>query len=194
MGDKSQKILIEFDKSLLGDVTGKEGKTVQATKYTVASSSASSNYSSSYNASKAFDGSTSSYWRAGSSYPPSWLICDLGSAVLVNKLRIYVDAYPMKSVELQGSNDNTNWSKISSIPLVYSTGWQDFVFENYTKYRYYKIYGADRYSSYEIRMYEIELIYETIPGNEVAFTVTGQEYDHIAGTLHPVNYIIKSVS
>jgi len=65
---------------------------------------------------------------------------------------------------LYGSNDNSNWTQISSGTQQNNESWQEYTFDNWNSYRYYKLafpggsyYSTDRVYIYEIEMYEVAL-------------------------------------
>ncbi len=66
-------------------------------------------------ASRAFDGSTSTYWRSGSltSNPVNWLRVDLQTAQTVSRVVIkWRSTYYAKTYEIQVSNDDVNWTTV----------------------------------------------------------------------------------
>ncbi len=66
-------------------------------------------------ASRAFDGSTSTYWRSGSltSNPVNWLRVDLQTAQTVSRVVIkWRSSYYAKNYQIQISNDDVNWTTV----------------------------------------------------------------------------------
>jgi hypothetical protein len=75
---------------------------------------ASTQWSSDYPASNAFDNNTSSYWCSanGSSYPQT-LAYDFGSSTTLSSILLNQwssTSYRATTIELLGSNDNSSWS------------------------------------------------------------------------------------
>jgi hypothetical protein len=143
--------------------------------------SASSEYSATYYAWKAFDGGTTNYWSTLiNQVANSWVKIDMGSsgAFVSNKWRWRSDTntYNPKRFKLQGSNDNSNWTDLHSdyasvdytqIASGAYTEW--FYFENYTAYRYYRMFIISGYSTSYVYVDEIEIIAAsgfTLPGPE----------------------------
>lgn len=117
----------------------------------------SSQYNTTYAATTAIDGSTSTYWMCN---PPTgaYITLQLGTAAIATKFRIYVgsSSYYSTSWTLFGSNDGTTFTEIASGACTSVTGWQEFNFENETAYTFYKWVCNTGNSSY-LYTYEIEL-------------------------------------
>lgn len=74
------------------------------------SASASSQYSSTYSAAKAIDGSTTTDWRSLST-GMQWLRVDLGAVKTLTSIVVnWPSTYYAKSYEVQTSTDGTNWT------------------------------------------------------------------------------------
>ena len=72
--------------------------------------------------------------------------------------------YGIKDWVLYGSNDNSNWTQISSGTHQNNGNLQEYTFDNWNSYRYYKLafpggsyYSTDRVYIYEISMFEVSL-------------------------------------
>jgi hypothetical protein len=191
---KDQKIIVEFDKDLVGDVTG-TNPPLATTPVNIAQGNtgmASSQYSSSYTASNAFNGNTSDYWRPSSSTMPQWVGCDLGAQYLIYGISVYLNSYRPANFELQGSDDNATWNTILDSTFADTAGWQDFNFTS-VSYRYFRLYVKTLRSTY-LYIYEFKLMYNSPIGNERAFTVTGyQKNPLVIGTLQQKTYGLLSV-
>jgi len=195
---KGQKIAIKFDKALLGDVTGLENPVnfkpadipfAPATGHVF---TASGQYSS-YAPDRAFDGSTSTYWRASSTAAGQWLQIDLGEAITAAKFRWYVNSYRPRAFILQGSNNEQDWTTLHEAESPNTAGWHEFIFENNTAYRYYRWTLNSRWSSYYY-IYEVELFGWQPVGNEGAFTITGSQRDPLkTGDLQPKTFQVARV-
>lgn len=193
---KSKKILIEFSKPLVGDVTGRDdgGYAMEERNASLGKSATASSYYSSYIPDYAFDGNLpSTYWYTRTALP-QWIRVDLGEAKPINKMRAYlISSNRPNAYEVQGSNNDTDWTTIYTGNFTNTTGWHEVIFpEPLTAYRYIRLYITSKYSSY-IMIYELEFYYTHVIGNERAFTISGQEYNHIDGILQHVNYEVTSV-
>lgn len=194
MADKSKKIKIVFDQELHGDITVvsptlvyREDKVAMAGKLT-----GSGYYSSSYTYDKVYDGNLNTYWRSGSTVDPQWLLVDLGAPSAIRRFRIYLYSYPPREFILQGSDDNVNFTDVLSGEFQNAYGWQEFTVVELMSFRYWRLYFASKWSS-RYCVYELEMFTGTPLNNEGAFTVNAMEYDHIDGTLVPVEYQVQSV-
>lgn len=109
--------------------------------------SASSEYSASYPALKAFDGNASSFWCSSTAGLPQWIQYDLGEGlskvVIEYTLTARSTSYnPANSFVFAGSNNGTDWTTIDTqTGLSWSGGekkrFNDFT--NSTLYRYHRI-------------------------------------------------------
>ena len=191
---KSKGVVVEFDNDLLGDnITGLNPpigyRTAWETEFAQGKPSDANN--SLYGASSAaFDGNIGTPW--GTSSHPSWISVDLTVAKKTAGLRVYLGStYRPNEFQLQGSNDNVGWTTIFEGAFQNTTGWQEFSY-SMAEYRYFKMNIVTRYSS-RTYIYLIQ-IYEAAPtGNEVAFEVTANEYEHILGDLIKTNYEVTLV-
>jgi len=117
----------------------------------------------------ACDNNESNYWYSVISTPGSWWAYDTTDSKKVRKLRmkavnIGYGACGIKDWVLYGSNDSSNWTQISSGTQQNNESWQEYTFDNWNSYRYYKLafpggsyYSTDRVYIYEIEMYEVAL-------------------------------------
>jgi len=121
--------------------------------------SSASSSDGSYPATKAFDGSTSSYWRSGSissSNITQWLRVDLGVVQTVGRAMVrWKDTYFAKRYELQVSNNDVDWTTVYSNPSGVA-GNADFSFTPALA-RYVRVYmtlnNAGTYRIYEFEVY-----------------------------------------
>ena len=94
------------------------------------------------NPSEAFDGtwSTNSGWRPVSNASNPWIAIDVGSEIILKKVRIYFvsDAWETYCT-LSGSNNGTSWTEISNIKRPTTNGAIDWSFSNSTAYRHYRL-------------------------------------------------------
>lgn len=175
------KIGIKFTQPLIGDVSGLENPTgFRPAEESLGPGfiSSSGDYSATYAADKAFDGSITTYWRASSATAGQWIQVDLVKPVATAKFRWYVNSHKPRAFILQGSINGTTWVTLLDTESPNTVGWQEFSYDDATKYRYYRWTLNSRWSSYYY-VYEIE-IYARLPiGNEVAFSVTGKEPQYV---------------
>src|SRR5581483_556722 len=74
---------------------------------------ASSVENSSFPASRAVDGNTSTRWSSAFSYP-QWLEVDLGASATISQVTLQWEAAYGKAFQIQTSTDNSNWTTIYS--------------------------------------------------------------------------------
>lgn len=152
-----------------------------------------------YPGSKAFDGSTSTYWYNINAMP-QWVMIQMKTAKPIAGFRLYTYEYPPSGIDLYGSNDGVNFDLITQVTVLNSTGWQEYTFSATDAYKYYKWIVTGKHSVY-MRIYELELLYlsiKEVSGNEDAFTITGQEYEaidtpHMANELISKTYAVSAV-
>jgi len=110
-------------------------------------------------AGNAVDGDGGTRWESAINTDPSWISIDLGSAKILSSVVIDWEAANAANYQVQGSNDNTNWTTLAT-----RTGG---AFGNRTdtnavsgSYRYVRIYGTARstgnqwgYSIFELKVY-----------------------------------------
>lgn len=114
---------------------------------------ASTYYATQY-PSLAFDGNNATFWTASNNYPnspyydfPRWLKYDLGSGVQkkINKIG-FLNGYTETKPDIQGSNDDTNWTTVSSTILTYTDNstweYRELPYST-TTYRYFRLYYSD---------------------------------------------------
>ncbi|MBO5208478.1 MAG: discoidin domain-containing protein [Lachnospiraceae bacterium] len=93
---------------------------------------------------KAFNGSATNadtnIWTSNSQSPPIWLQIELPSAVSVKKAKIKTySVIASTTCKLQGSNDGTNFTDISSTEQ-YTTNDFEIATNTNTKYKYFRLY------------------------------------------------------
>lgn len=188
-----QKIAIKFSEKLIGDVTGlfPTPSFVGKTYYRpIGTASGSSQSSSTYSFSKAFDGLTSSYWRTNFT-TNQWIQILLSEPVFIGGFRWYVGSGNRpKDFNIQGSNDGISWTVLHIGVSPNITGWHEFKWTPNGGYKYYRWTGINSYGPY-IYIYEIELL--GAGGNEVSFEVAGYEYQYVGGPMISKNYKVVSV-
>ena len=180
-----QRIAIRFTQPLVGNVLGLDppvGYKKSKIDMTGVVASALNAYSTSYSASYAVDGSTSTYWRGTTAV--NWFRIQLPEAKVVTQLRLYLGSYYIKSFTFSGSNDGETWTPIGGEYTAASSTtaqWYTFDIENDNAYLYYQIDTLTAYNSSRIYIYELEL-YEDVPvGNETKFSVSFDEYEYTPG-------------
>jgi len=117
------------------------------------SATASPLESSSYPASYAVDGNTSTRWSSQFS-DPQWLQVDLGVTHTISKVVLRWETAYGKSYQIQVSNDATSWTSVYST----TTGLGGTETLNVTgSGRYIRMYGTQRGTSYGYSLYEFEV-------------------------------------
>jgi hypothetical protein len=109
---------------------------------------ASTEYSNTYYAYKAMDGTDVSYWRTTTAgVAPCWLSyrwINFSLSPIITKYAIIsnIDTDAPKDWKLQGSNDNINWTDLDTqTGITFISGERkEFTFTNTTRYIYYRIY------------------------------------------------------
>lgn len=184
---EGRKIGIKFTEELTNvATTPPEGyPEIQASGGTA---STSNQYSTSYSADKAFDGSTSSYWQTRATLP-QWLQIQLTSPIALTRFRWYTTSYAPNNFELYGSQNGTDFELLYSGNNSSSSGWESFDIPNTKPFNYYRWNILSGYSS-RIYLYEIEMFYKEFQ-NEGAFSITGQEHKYVNGPLIEKVYQIE---
>lgn len=149
--------------------------------------SASSVYSS-YYASNAFDGSTSSMWHTRTS-GEQWIQVSTVRPIRLGGFRWYIgSSHRPKDFKVQGSNDGINWVDIYAGSSEDTAGWKEYYWQYGDAYLYHRWTVTTRYSSY-IYLYEIEAFVH----DQKAIKVTGLQRDYVGGELKEIDYAIKSI-
>lgn len=115
-----------------------------------------------YAASNAFDGNTGTWWWCP--WPPDssdWLKIDFGGAAkTVTQIKLYHSDTVTLTGNLDGSNNNTDWTTIDTFSHAATDTWYTEEFSNSTAYRYYRIVGTGTGGNWW-KVHEWEL-YETV--------------------------------
>lgn len=195
---KDQKIIIEFDRNLAGDVEYVEPVQYEAAETPLildkTKAFGSSAYSESYSYDLAFDGNINSYWRTASSAMPQYIGIDIGNPKAIRRIDVYVTGNYPKDITIQASNDNVTYVDICNTTFITTiSGWQSINIFSLEKYQYWKVNITSIYSS-TLMICEISLFEAVKKVNAKAFTVKSKEYDYVpGGTLQDKTYKVKSV-
>jgi hypothetical protein len=114
---------------------------------------------SSYPATRAIDGSTSSYWRH-STTEYHWIILDMGQTIPITKARIYQSSTSSyrwgrsSGIEVYVSDDPNNWGSYVWTGKLDSSGWRETGTFSATG-RYVKLVSKSTSSSQ--RLYEVQM-------------------------------------
>jgi len=150
--DYSASIEITFDKDITNDpeiITGLESYSIFKLNPFVAIANLSSGDNASYPKDRAFDGSTSTYWRSSSTTAGQWIGRDFGGPVTLSTITArfdYASGRP-NAYALQGCDDGSSWADITTGNFANASGDQVVNFAA-TTYRYWRLYFSSRYSSY----------------------------------------------
>jgi beta-glucanase (GH16 family) len=127
----------------------------EPTQLTPASATASSQLQP---ASAAIDDNGSTRWESQHGIDPSWLTLDLGAAHNLNRIEIDWEAANAANYQVQGSNDNSNWSTLATQTGGTFGARTDSLNIN-GNYRYLRLLATQRsagndwgYSIFEVRM------------------------------------------
>lgn len=177
---EGKKIAIKFTEALVGAEATEHFRAGEP-YLPVGTVTASSQYSSSFAPTRAFDGNTLSYWRP-STYP-CWIQIELAEAVMIGGFRwnTQTESYRPRAFTVQCSNDGVEWTTLYAGESPAVSYWKEFQWEPITAYKFYRWDISTIWSS-RLYLYEIELFavesYVT-NGNEMAFEVKGNVPDYI---------------
>jgi len=127
----------------------------------------------------AVDGNITTRWESVHGIDPSWLTLDLGGSYSLTDVIIYWEAANAATYEIQGSNDNTNWTTLSSQSGGAFGDRTDNISVSGT-YRYVRMNGLTRTSPYGYSIYEME-VYGT-PGADADGDGIDDSIDQCPGT------------
>jgi hypothetical protein len=112
-----------------------------------------------YPATRAIDGSTSTYWRH-STTEYHWIVLDMGQSIPITKIRIYQSSYSTyrwgrsSGLSVYVSNDPNNWGSYVWTGKLDSSGWRETGTFSATG-RYVKLVSKSTSSSQ--RLYEVQM-------------------------------------
>lgn len=144
--------------------------------------------STSYAATNAIDGSTSSYWRCNSP-TGAYITLMLSAPAAITRVRLYIGntSYRASEWKLSGSNDGTVFEDIYTGTIANATGWQEFSFENSAAYQYIRWTCVSGASTSRLYLYEIELFatlvfeYTKADGKYIALKFDQALYGDVSG-------------
>ena len=118
----SSCIKIDFDKAILTDVSAIVPSAEQRLNDFIPA--VSGTYSS-YSIDRAFDGSTSTYWRASSATAGQWIGFSTAKKTTLSKIRVYFgySSGRPNAYVVRGSDDNATWTDVTSGNFVNSSVW-----------------------------------------------------------------------
>ena len=111
---------------------------------------------------RAVDGFLSTRWESSFGVDPSWLEVDLGAAFELTEVIIYWEVASAATYEIQGSNDGSTWTVLSSESSSVSGDRTDTVAVS-GSYRYVRMFGLTRTTGFGYSIYEMEVY--GIPGD-----------------------------
>ena len=144
---------------------------VTLTKETVSVATASTSESGTYSAAMAKDGDTATRWSSGFS-DPQWIVFDLGSAKAIVSVELDWETANAKNYILEGSNDSSFTTKtLLATKANMATGNHrlDSITGLTGSFRYYRMYGTARNTSYGYSIYEARF-YSS--GIQISYTIT----------------------
>lgn len=120
---------------------------------------------------EAFDGtwSTNSGWRPAFDDDAPWIAIDLGSPIVLKKVRIYFvsDAWAT-TCTIAGSNNGTSWTNIATIDRPTTNGAIDWSLNNSTSFRHYRL----SFDNTGVKLYGWALTEYTVTTYRNAFAVS----------------------
>lgn len=131
---------------------------------------ASGSFSSSYSPAEAFDGSYAENggWRSRSNDEAPWIAIDLGTPIILTKIKTYFKAtYTATQCFLYGSNNGVNWSYLAGVDEIQeeATEWS---FANSYPYQHYKL----EFNNVEVMLYEWEFTGYTVTTYRNVYTIS----------------------
>lgn len=158
---------------------------------------ASSAYTSTYSADKAFDELSNTYWRSLNRTSEEWLCADLQGSKNITKIVIKNHTlYHAKNIGIQVSDSNIVWSEIITAQLENTNGpFEIAIPEAHAGHQFYRVYFYDTWGTgscavQELEIYRTEVLYHTN-----GFTVSSDTYDKSPeGELISKQYTIKRVT
>jgi hypothetical protein len=109
----------------------------------------------------AVDNNGATFWQCYNVALPYYWKYDLGSGVtkIVSRFTIEsYDVYAPNAFNIQGSNDDTNWTTLYSGSVVNNANKQTFNFSNSKAYRYYKLNITSLYQVNNVVIEEMEMM------------------------------------
>ena len=116
--------------------------------------SSSSNENTSYVASLAVDGSTSSRWSSAFS-DPQWLAVDLGASASISRVVLRWETAYGADYDIQTSSDNVSWTTVRSVTA--GDGGIDDLTGLTASGRYVRVYGKRRGTPWGYSLWELEV-------------------------------------
>ena len=116
----------------------------------------SDQYSTSYRASYAVNGSTGDYWQTRNPVG-AYIIVELVEAAPIENLKWYVGntTYYATAFTVAGSNDGADFTDLFTGGCAKTSGWQQFTWVNETPYKYIRV-TCDAANSSRLYTYELE--------------------------------------
>ena len=144
---------------------------------------------SSYAPANLIDENTSNYWQTR--LVGGYIQLELDNMRFIESFSIYkTTGSAPTEIRVEASEDGFQFETLNSVSLSYGNGWYS-VPTNSKKY--YKVYRL--YPTFNSRCYIYELKYKYLPLlNEVAFKITGQEYQYLNGPLINKIYGIEKIN
>lgn len=108
---------------------------------------------------RAVDNVNDSFWNSSSTAFPHWWKYDLGEGKtkMARKIYIYSSSNQLRDWNLQGSNNDIDWTDLLSRSESVGASPVTAEFENDTAYRYFRIYFTSSYLKRYNNIFEVEL-------------------------------------
>lgn len=132
--------------------------------------SASGSMDANYGPAEAFNASwtTGGGWRSPSNEENQWIAIDLGSPIILTKIKTHFTAdYTATQCFLYGSNNGVNWNYLAGVDEI-QTAATEWSFENTYPYQHYKL----EFNRAGVRLYEWEFTGYTVTTYRNEFTIS----------------------
>jgi hypothetical protein len=108
-----------------------------------------------FEASKAFDGDSTTRWSSQFS-DPQWISVDLGSTYNINEVKLNWENAAGKDYLIQVSDDGINWTTIQAVTGNATAGWHDYPGLSGSG-RYVRMYGTARVTPYGYSLWDFNV-------------------------------------
>lgn len=126
----------------------------QGVTQAVISAGSASAYIGTQTAGLSFDNNTGTRWESPSS-DPQWIVWDLGSSKVLNKIIIEWEVASANLYQIQGSADSANWVTLATVTNTSTVDHNKVTTPLSGTYRYVRMYGTKRNTPYGYSIWEV---------------------------------------